>query len=77
MPRALLRAGAESVLTTLWPVSEKESAEMTSAFYKHWQSGDDKATALRKAEEEMRAAIMKHTGKDAPKKWAAWVLIGR
>jgi len=77
MPRAMLRAGADAVLTSLWPVPEKDSAEMVEFFYKHWLGGDDKSAALRKAQLETRAKIIQRTGKDDPSKWGAWVLIGR
>ena len=77
MPRAMLRAGAGAVLISLWPMSDKESAELAELFYKHWLSGEDKWSALRKAQLETRAKIIKSTGKDDPSKWASWVLIGR
>jgi CHAT domain-containing protein len=77
MPRAMLRAGAESVLISLWPMSDKESRELAELFYKHWLAGDDKWSALRKAQLETRANIIKHTGKDDPSKWASWVMVGR
>ena len=76
VPRAFLRAGAESVLISLWPMSDKESAEIAALFYKHWLAGDDKWSALRKAQLETRASIIKRTGKDDPSKWAPWVLVG-
>jgi tetratricopeptide (TPR) repeat protein/CHAT domain-containing protein len=76
MPRAMLRAGAATVLISLWPMSDKESAELAELFYKHWLTGEDKWTALRKAELETRAKIIKSTGKDDPSKWASWVLVG-
>jgi len=77
MPRAMLRAGADSVLTSLWPVSEREAADMLALYYKHWLDGDDKWAALRKAQLETRAKLIQRTGKDDPSKWGAWVLIGR
>jgi CHAT domain-containing protein len=77
MPRAMVRAGAEAVLISLWPAPEKETAAITELFYKHWLSGDDKWSALRKAELETRAAIIKRTGKDDPSRWGSLVLVGR
>jgi tetratricopeptide (TPR) repeat protein/CHAT domain-containing protein len=76
VPRAFLRAGAESVLISLWPMSDKESAEIAALFYKHWLAGEDKWSALRKAQLETRSSIIKRTGKDDPSKWAPWVLVG-
>ena len=77
MPRAMLRAGAGAVLISLWPASEKDALDMMGLFYKHWLAGEDKSSALRKAQLETRAKIIQRTGKDNASIWGAWVLIGR
>ena len=77
LPRAMLRAGAASVLAPLWSVPDKAAADFTALFYQHWLAGDDKFQSLRKTQMETRAKIIQRTGKDDPSIWGAWVLIGR
>lgn len=46
LARAFLLAGARSVITTLWPVSDESSAALTRRFYEHLVAGHDVAEAL-------------------------------
>ena len=67
-------AGSESILTTLWQVDERSSAEVIELFYVHIKSGKRKDEALRLAKLE----YLKNTnGRTiAPQFWAGLVLMG-
>ena len=75
--RALQVAGADSVLLSMWSVPDKETQELMALFYSNWLSGQDKPTALRNAQLELRKTVTARYGKDAPYYWGAFVLIGR
>jgi len=64
--------GAKAVLATLWPVSDRSTAELMSDFYRRRQSlGLNKAEALRQSQ----LALLK--GKNAhPFYWAPFILMG-
>jgi WD40 repeat protein/CHAT domain-containing protein/tetratricopeptide (TPR) repeat protein len=71
-------AGARSVVSTLWKVSDEESAALMAAFWKHLAAGADKATALQKAQIELLDALDKNPKqKPHPYYWAAYSLSGR
>ena len=65
-----LRGGARSVVATLWPVSDRGSAEFVERFYRFLASGVTATDALRLAQLD---AIQR----GAPaREWAAFVLTG-
>jgi CHAT domain-containing protein len=53
LARAFLLAGASSVLTTLWTVSDTGSSRLMIEFYRNLRAGRDVATALRDAKQTM------------------------
>lgn len=70
--RAFLAAGARSVVTSLWNVGDRSTAEMMLEFYSRLAHGDSKAEALREAKREfLRHPVVAH-----PAYWAAFVLNG-
>lgn len=72
LTRALLYAGASSLLVTLWRVNDASSSELMTAFYRHWLHGNTmKVDALRAAQMDML-----NTGRTDPYYWAPFVLIG-
>lgn len=71
--RAFRVAGAESVLASHWPVSDRATSELMRRFIKHWKSGLPRSTALRKAQQELRA----DDDLDHPYFWAAFTLMGQ
>lgn len=74
LARAFLQAGADSVISTLWPVDDRDSLFLMQAFYKHLVSGDDVAAALALAKRDL---LSKLGGGDAsPSSWAGFVLLG-
>jgi CHAT domain-containing protein len=70
LERAFLRAGAPSLVTTLWPVDDAATAALMERFYVHLRGGEAKADALRLAQLETRA---EHPN---PYYWAGFVLVG-
>jgi CHAT domain-containing protein/Tfp pilus assembly protein PilF len=71
MRRALVVAGAESLVTTLWKVNDKTSHELIERYYSNLLAGEDRAEALRTA---MRALRQKHPH---PYFWAPFITIGQ
>jgi CHAT domain-containing protein len=73
LSRAFLARGARSVLVSQWSVSDTATAGLMTSFYLQYFSGAaDKARALRKAVNDVRA----QPGFGHPKFWAPFVLIG-
>ncbi|MBX9685425.1 MAG: CHAT domain-containing protein [Candidatus Obscuribacterales bacterium] len=68
--RALLIAGAESELVSLWPVSDQATASFMTEFYKRLISGQSRLEALRQSQ-LLLLQTMKH-----PNFWAAFIPIG-
>lgn len=71
LPRAFLAAGARRVLVSLWPVGDRETAELMTAFYRLLaQNRLPPGRALQEAQLELRR--LGH----APRSWAGFVLLG-
>jgi tetratricopeptide (TPR) repeat protein len=73
LPRALLYAGARSVLQTLWRVDDETTAELMERFYSGLAAGLGRARALRSAQLD---ALSHARGRSHPFFWAPWVLVG-
>ena len=72
LPRAFLRAGAKSVIATLWKVDDEATAKLMTGFYAHLSEGESPSSALRTAQLELsRVEQWSH-----PYYWAAFVLQG-
>ena len=65
--------GAQSTVSTLWPVADQASVELMEAFYQNLQDGHPKDVALRKAQ---LAFLNAHPQKSSPFFWAPPVLYG-
>ncbi|WP_427157360.1 CHAT domain-containing protein [Aliinostoc sp. HNIBRCY26] len=70
LSRALITAGASSVIVSLWAVPDAPTSELMTEFYQQWEKNSDKAVALRNA---MLITMKKHP---SPIDWAAFTLIG-
>ncbi|MES1242575.1 MAG: CHAT domain-containing protein [Acidobacteriota bacterium] len=71
--RALLYAGAASVVVSLWRVADTSTADLMVRFYQHLGNDDDKAEALRLSKLELiRGGRFAH-----PSYWAPFILIGQ
>jgi CHAT domain-containing protein len=70
--RAFLAAGARSIVTSLWAVTDRDSAGLMLRFYSRLANGAYKADALREAKlEALAKASSAH-----PAHWAAFILNG-
>jgi CHAT domain-containing protein len=73
LARAFLQAGADSVVSTLWPVDDLQSLFLMKAFYAHLAAGMPAADALASAKRDM----LHESGTDtSPLSWAGFVLLG-
>ena len=70
--RAFLLAGARSVITTLWAVSDATSTAVMRRFYENLAAGADVASALARSKE----TVLEQFGDDARATVAAFQLIG-
>ena len=78
LPRAFLSAGADSVAVSLWRVNSTSTKEIMLEFYTNLKKGDDKATALQKAQIKVRDRWKEEYGEEYahPYFWASFVLVG-
>jgi CHAT domain-containing protein len=71
--RAFLQAGADSVISTLWPINDLRSAYLMKQFYVYLASGKNAADSLALAKRDM----LRELGRDtSPELWAGFVLLG-
>jgi CHAT domain-containing protein len=70
--RAFLAAGARSVVTSLWAVGDRATADLMLQFYSRLTQGQFKADALRSAKLE----VLHRPESAHPSHWAAFVLNG-
>lgn len=71
LPRAFFCAGARSVLSSLWPVYDKATADFMKDFYRAVANGKDVGQALRSAKQRIIHSPLSH-----PFYWAGFVLAG-
>jgi CHAT domain-containing protein/Tfp pilus assembly protein PilF len=69
--RAFVVAGAETVVMSLWKVSDSSTSQLMEAYYRNLLAGQGRASALREA---MRALRQTHPH---PHDWAPFVVLGR
>lgn len=79
--RALLHAGARSVVVTLWRVADESTSELMTQFYAAWRDGAAKDEALRQAQlaliaEGRAGRRLGGQSTDHPSFWAPFVLVG-
>ncbi|HEY7286184.1 MAG TPA: CHAT domain-containing protein [Vicinamibacterales bacterium] len=70
--RAFVLAGTESVVMSLWPVSDAIAREMMVSYYTGLRAGLGRGDALREAKLEM----LKRGGRDHPFYWASFIQSG-
>jgi hypothetical protein len=68
--RAFLMAGARCVLGSQWAVDDVATADFMVLFYRHWRAGTPLASALARAQRELREQ------RPHPAHWAAFALHG-
>lgn len=71
---AFKKAGAQSILMSLWKVDDEATCLLMTEFYKNWiGEGKNKHDALELAKQYVRSH--KEKGWDNPKYWAAFILL--
>ena len=71
LARGLFQAGAQSLLLSLWDVHDQSTATFMAEFYREYQAGEEKATAMRNAMLRVRESY------PHPYQWAPFVLMGK
>ncbi|MBN1207310.1 MAG: tetratricopeptide repeat protein [Myxococcaceae bacterium] len=69
--RALVVAGAETVVMSLWKVNDDSTQRLMEAYYRNLLAGQGRATALREAMRWLRAS------RPEPHHWAPFIVVGR
>jgi CHAT domain-containing protein/tetratricopeptide (TPR) repeat protein len=69
--RALVVAGAQTVVTSLWKVDDQVTSELMEHYYRHLLAGQGRAAALRQA---MRVLRRTHPH---PHDWAPFIALGQ
>jgi CHAT domain-containing protein len=70
--RAFVLAGAETLVMSLWPVSDSATRELMSGYYRRLREGAGRGDALRQTELAMRA----RPGRRHPFYWASFIQAG-
>ena len=74
LQRSFKKAGANSIMMSLWKVDDEATCLLMTEFYKNWISfGKSKIDALEIAKRSVR--FHKEKGWDDPKYWAAFILL--
>jgi CHAT domain-containing protein len=71
--RAFVLAGAESLVMTLWPVSDLVARETMTAYYRGLHHGLGRGEALRQA----KLALLRRQGRQHPFFWASFIQSGQ
>jgi CHAT domain-containing protein len=70
--RSFFLAGAETLVMSLWPVSDYVTREMMTAYYAGLKRGLGRGDALRRA----RLAMLRRKGRQHPFYWASFIQSG-
>jgi CHAT domain-containing protein/Tfp pilus assembly protein PilF len=70
--RALVLAGAESQMMSLWPVSDRSTRDLMAGYYRRLIEGQGRGEALRQAQLEM----LRSKSRAHPYYWASFILSG-
>jgi CHAT domain-containing protein/Tfp pilus assembly protein PilF len=71
LPRMFFYAGARSIISSLWKISDRSTSEIMPEFYRQFAAGETKVRSLRLAKLHMLKSRFSH-----PFYWAAFVLNG-
>jgi CHAT domain-containing protein/Tfp pilus assembly protein PilF len=70
--RAFVLAGTESLVMSLWPVSDYVTREMMTGYYQNLKQGQGRGAALR----QVQLSMLKHKGREHPFYWASFIQSG-
>ena len=75
--RAFRIAGAETVLASHWPVSDKATSHLMTEFMRRWRSGEPRAKAWREAQLSLLRSKGAKEDFSNPYFWASFTLTGQ
>jgi CHAT domain-containing protein/tetratricopeptide (TPR) repeat protein len=75
--QAFQLAGAESVLSTLWQISDSATSKLMGSFYDELAKGTDRAEALSRAQRQFIKERREKSGAAHPFYWASFTLTGK
>jgi hypothetical protein len=70
--RAFVLAGAETLVMSLWPVSDRVTRELMTRYYEGLKQGQGRGEALR----QMQLDMLKRKGRQHPFYWASFIQSG-
>jgi CHAT domain-containing protein len=70
LQRALMVAGAQNLIMSLWKVNDEATMQLMKLFYSNWTSGEDIYQSLQKAQIQM---MKDH---EEPYYWGGFIMIG-
>jgi CHAT domain-containing protein len=70
--RAFFIAGAETVVMSLWPISDSVTRELMTSYYRGLKDGLGRGDALRQAQ----LAMLDRKGREHPFYWASFIQVG-
>lgn len=73
LQRGFKKAGAQSILMSLWPVDDRATALLMQTFYRHLMQGETKRQAFLAAQTYLRQRYAK--AKNAEMLWGAFILL--
>jgi len=73
LQRGFKKAGAKSLLMSLWEVDDEATSMFMTEFYRNWLSGLNKYDSLERAKEFIKG--QKDKGWDDPEYWSAFILL--
>ncbi len=74
--RAFTQAGAKSLVMSMWPVPDRETKELMTAFYQNVATGMNRCQALRQAALKQMHIVKERYGDANPLYWGAFVFMG-
>jgi CHAT domain-containing protein len=70
--RSMFLAGAETLVMSLWPVSDYVTREMMTAYYRGLKTGLGRGEELR----QVQLSMLKRKGREHPFFWASFIQSG-
>jgi CHAT domain-containing protein len=70
--RALVLAGSETQVMSLWPVSDRGTRDLMIGYYRRLAAGEGRSAALR----DVRLAMLKDPRRRHPYYWASFIVSG-
>lgn len=73
LQRGFKKAGAQTILMSLWSVDDRATAQLMVSFYRHLMQGESKRQSFLAAQQELREKYA--TTRNAERLWGAFILL--